>query len=363
MNRPYGILVYGSYGYTGALIVEKLRSSGIPVLLSGRDETKLRLQSVESGFPFKSCGIAAPGTVEFESLAAIVATADVVIHCAGPFSATARFMAEACMRARTHYLDITGEYGVFEALARLNDQAKECGVILMPGVGFDVVPTDCMARHLKEIMPEAHELVLAFASVPAGISRGTARTALQHSGEPMKVRRNGELCEVGPQPPELEINFGPFQRLAVGISWGDIVTAYHTTGIPNISVFLGVSERQRLRMRKLFKWGWLLRSKWLKNLLTLTLGKSGTGPSVKVLREGKTYIYGRVSDASGRCVERWLTTPNGYELTASAAVAIAIRVRVSENATGYHTPAGLFGASFVLELPGTVGFSDMAPAD
>ena len=42
-------------------------------------------------------------------------------------------MADACLRNRVHYLHITGEIDVFEALAARDAEAKSRGVMLLPG--------------------------------------------------------------------------------------------------------------------------------------------------------------------------------------------------------------------------------------
>jgi short subunit dehydrogenase-like uncharacterized protein len=59
----------------------------------------------------------------------------VVLCAAGPFSTTSRPVADACLRSRVHYLDITGEIDVFEALAARDAEAKARGIMLLPGVG------------------------------------------------------------------------------------------------------------------------------------------------------------------------------------------------------------------------------------
>jgi short subunit dehydrogenase-like uncharacterized protein len=98
-----------------------------------------------------------------------------VLCAAGPFSATSRPVADACLRNRVHYLDITGEIDVFEALAARDAEAKARGIMLLPGVGFDVAPSDCLAAHLKRRLPDANDL-RPYLSLRANTSRGTAKT-------------------------------------------------------------------------------------------------------------------------------------------------------------------------------------------
>jgi short subunit dehydrogenase-like uncharacterized protein len=135
--RNYPIVIYGSYGYTGQLIVDECKAKNLTVLLSGRDGVKLKTQSDQSGFPFETVNIS-----DTSALITLLKKAQLVIHCGGPFQFTAKQMVEACMEAGTHYTDITGEIPVFELLSGYDAQAKQNGIFVMPGVGFDVVPSD-----------------------------------------------------------------------------------------------------------------------------------------------------------------------------------------------------------------------------
>ena len=162
---PADFLLYGSYGYTGRLIAERARELGLTPLLAGRDGAAHAAQGEELGLPVRAFALD-----DRAALDAALRETPVVLHAAGPFSRTAAPMAEACLRSGRHYLDITGEIAVFEALAARDRQARDAGVMLLPGVGFDVVPSDCLAVHLKRRLPGATQLTLAFqggSGVPA----------------------------------------------------------------------------------------------------------------------------------------------------------------------------------------------------
>ena len=143
-------LIYGSYGYTGQLIVELATKDGLRPILAGRDEKKLRAQARKHNLEYRAFSL--DGTSKLDSALNEV---DAVLHCAGPFVHTFRQMAEACLRTKKHYVDINGEILGFEALAALDAQAKEAGIMLLPGGGFDVVPSDCLAAHVKQRLPSA----------------------------------------------------------------------------------------------------------------------------------------------------------------------------------------------------------------
>ncbi|MEM7040779.1 MAG: saccharopine dehydrogenase NADP-binding domain-containing protein [Bacteroidota bacterium] len=238
------ILIYGCYGYTGKLIAEMCAERGVSALLSGRNPEKVKALADATGLPGKAVDLD-----DAAGLDAILHETKVVLHCAGPFVRTYKPMLEACLRNKAHYLDITGEIDVFEGVANVTEKAKAAGIMAMPGVGFDVVPTDCVAAHLKNELPDATDLELVIKSVRGGISHGTASTMVLSLGEGSKVRRDGKLVKIGAGKPTITVDLGRGPTQAAGIPWGDLVTAWHTTGIPNITTYVSVPKGQ-IRMLK-----------------------------------------------------------------------------------------------------------------
>lgn len=345
-EREFDLIVYGAYGYTGLLISRLCKNEGLKVLLSGRTEEKLEAVKRETGFEGMATDIN-----DQVGLKEMVARAKAVIHCAGPFSHTANQMAEACLRTGTHYLDITGEHEVFTHLHSLDERAKERGIMIMPGTGFDVVPTDCLALYLKNRLPQASHLRLAFAMIPTGVSRGTARTAAQSFGKQSLIRVGGQLKSVGKKPMVMEIDFG-FRRLtAVCISWGDIVTAWYTTGIPNIEVYMSASKGLIRSIRIALRWSWFFRIGFVQKMILRQIDKRPPGPSEEILSGGKSIIYGKAWEEGGQSVESRLETINGYRLTAEMAVIIAKKVICGNFTVGFQTPAGCYGPELVMEIP------------
>lgn len=345
--REFEILVYGSYGYTGKLIVDECRKLNLKVLLSGRDADKLKSQSEGTHYPFEAVSMDQP-----EALRKVVSKAQVVIHCAGPFKQTARQMAEACLETQTHYTDITGEFEVFEMLAGLDQQARQKGIIIMPGTGFDVVPTDCLAVHLKNRLPTATHLQLAFAMTKGGVSRGTARTMIEGMGHGGMIRQNGKLIPIALGDKVLRVDFGPFTRNTLCIPWGDIATAWRSTGIPNIEVYTAVPDRTITMARVTKYFNWLLRTRWIKNFLRSKVDARPAGPDQELRQQASMYLYGTAWNGD-TVVKAQMKTSNGYVLTASAATLIAKRLLTPGNRSGYFTPAQYFGENLILEVPGT----------
>lgn len=341
------LVIYGSYGYTGKLIAAVCKQKGLPVTLAGRNPEALAAQSSESGYPFEvvDCN-------DGQALRKLLEPAVVVIHCGGPFKHTARKMAEACLATKTHYTDITGEYQVFEELAGLDAQAKAAGIMIMPGTGFDVVPSDCLAAHLKSRLPSATHLQLAFASTTPGLSRGTKKTSVEGLGDGSMIRRNGQLTPV-PLGDVQTIDFGAFRMKALGIPWGDIATAWRSTGIPNIQVYMGATDSMIRNARFSNYLGWLLKMGWVQRYIKKQIDRRAPGPSERKREEGKSFLWGKVRNEAGEERTSRLVTLNGYALTADTAVRIAEKIKSGNFKTGYQTPATAYGPDLILEVPGT----------
>src|SRR5512134_3943827 len=143
-------LIYGSYGYTGQLIVQRAVQEGLRPILAGRNKKKLVAQADQHNLEYSAFALGETAIID-----SVLQGVDAVLHCAGPFVHTFRQMAEACLRTKRHYVDISGEIPGYEALAALDSQAKEAGIMLLPGAGYDVVPSDCLSAHLKQRLPTA----------------------------------------------------------------------------------------------------------------------------------------------------------------------------------------------------------------
>ena len=248
-------LIYGAYGYTGELIARLAAEQGLAPVLSGRSADKLAPLAEELGLQPRPVGLDDPAALD-----AALDGIDVVVHCAGPFSRTSTPMVDACIRTGTHYTDLTGEIEVFEACAARDGEAREAGIMLMPGTGFDVVPSDCLAAHLKARLPDATGLALGFAPRGAVVSRGTATTTVENLHRGTVVRRGGRLEQRRSGSMRRSIDFGRGPWSAMAVPWGDVSTAYHSTGIPDIEVYLA-APRSLMAAAWVSSWfGWLVGS-------------------------------------------------------------------------------------------------------
>lgn len=347
MTTSTPLLIYGAYGYTGTLIVHEALAAGLRPILSGRDAARVSAVAEPLGLEHR----AAPLDYR-EPLDYALAGVRVVLHCAGPFVHTSRPMADACLRLGIHYLDITGELTVFEALAARDSEAKARGVTLLPGVGFDVVPSDCLAAHLAQRLPTATHLALAFRGL-GGVSRGTATTMAESMGTGGAVRRDGRITSVPPGWHSRTIDFGDGKpTLAATIPWGDVSTAYHSTGIPNVEVYMGMTAAM-LRGLRMTRWlGPILRLGAVRRRMVARARARKPGPSEASRQRGESRFWGEVRDARGNVATSRLVAPEGYTLTARTAVRSARRVLDGGVATGFLTPSRAFGADFIMEEAG-----------
>jgi short subunit dehydrogenase-like uncharacterized protein len=340
-----GLLIYGANGYTGAMIARAAAAAGLAPVLAGRSAAPIESLARELG-----CESRVFGLEDAAAVAAGLAGIGVVIHCAGPFSATAGPMMAACVKARAHYTDITGEIDVFELGFRQDAAAKQAGIVLCPGVGFDVVPTDCIALTLKQALPDATHLALGFDS-RSGLSRGTASTSVEGLGHGSRVREDGIIRNIPLGSRNRHADFGSGEKLATAIPWGDVSTAYRTTGIPNIEVYVPVSPRALANLRRLDRLGWLLRSGPAQSFLKWRIRKGAPGPTEEERKKTPVHVWGEAR-SGGHTLTARVRVPNGYTVTTDASVAIARRLLAGGVSPGFTTPARLMGADFVTTLPG-----------
>ena len=339
-------LIYGANGYTGELITRYAVDRGLKPIIAGRNETAIK--SLAEKHDLEHCIFSLDETAKLDAALEEVTT---VLHCAGPFSLTSRQMGEACIRTKTHYTDITGEIAVFEACAAADKTAKDAGIMVMPGVGFDVVPSDCLAVHLKNRLPSATHLTLAFYGM-GRISHGTQSTMVMNAGKGGAVRRDGKIFPVPAAWRTREIDFGGgVKKLGVTIPWGDVATAYHSTGIPNIEVYT-IAPKSALKAMKLSRYlGWLMATGPVQKYLQSKIPPGGPGDEERA--KGKTLLWGEASDENGNRVETRLQCPEGYTTTALTALNITEKILAGDFTPGFQTPAKAYGPDLILEIENT----------
>jgi len=336
-------LIYGATGYTGKLITQRAKKLNLNPILSGRNLEKLKKVAEPLGFEYE--------TVELTNetkLLKLLEKVDLVLHCAGPFSATAKPMVDACLKTKTHYLDITGEISVFERNKSLDNSAKESNILIMSGVGFDVVPTDCLSAYMKKRMPDAKYLNISIGGL-SQISSGTAKTAIENISKSFSIRKDGKIIQLK-KPIYGKADFGKGEVETVSVSWGDIATAYYTTGIPNISVFFQLTKQTKkiIEINSFVKW--ILSQNFMQNKLKSQIEKKYKGPDEKVRETARGIIFAEVINSSGQKMRSKLITPEGYKLTSITALEIIQKISNGNVKHGYYTPAMLYGTDLINSL-------------
>jgi len=338
-------LLYGATGYSGQLILAECLARGLRPILGGRSEAVSVLARTH-GLESRVIGLDDPAALR-RALNGVAA----VLHCAGPFSRTSRPMADACLAARAHYLDITGEIGVFEALAARTEEARAAGVMLLPGTGFDVVPSDCLSAHLKARLPDAVRLILAFES-SGGLSRGTATTMVENISRGGAIRRGGRITPVPAGWKTIRVDLGKGPVEVTSIPWGDVATAWYSTGIANIEVYTRISRGMRSGLKASRYLGWLLASGPVQRMLKGKIRSGAPGPGPAARARGVSRVLGEVTNAAGKRARARLTGPEGYTMTARTAVAALMRTLAGGATPGFRTPALAFGPDFILSIEG-----------
>ena len=345
MPKPW--MIYGANGYTGELIARDAVRRDLNPVLAGRTATKVEQLASNLGLQAR--------IFDLENATATTRCIEgmgLVLNCAGPFSATAAAMMTVCLAAHVHYLDITGEIGVFEHSRTLDAAARAAGIVICPGVGFDVIPTDCVAATLKAALPDATRLALGFDS-RSGFSPGTAKTSVEGLAQGGKVRQNGHIISVPLAYKTRRIDFGDGEKLAMTIPWGDVSTASATTGIPNIEVYIAGSPGMVAWARRANQLKWLLATGVVQNFMKRRIEKTVKGPSAEKRDAQPTFVWGEVTNARGDKRTARIKTANGYSLTVTGALAVVEYLLAHDVPGGTYTPATLIGPDLVTRLPGS----------
>jgi short subunit dehydrogenase-like uncharacterized protein len=340
-----GLLLYGVNGYTGRLILEVALREGLRPVLAGRRAEAVEPIARSHGLQSLCFGLEDPGTV-----ARLLEPFSALLVAAGPFSRTSAPALEACLRSGTAYLDITGEVDVFESAFSRDADAKKSGIAVLPGTGFDVVPSDCLASALSEALPGATSLTLAFRGFKS--SAGTMKTMIESVPKGGLVRAGGKLVRVPAAWKTMEVPFSDGPRLAMTIPWGDLSTAFRSTGIPDIEVYMAVPPSAVSSARRLRGFAPVLGLPFVQSFLKKRVEKSVKGPTEEERKRERSFLWGRVTKGE-RSVTGTLETLEGYALTAETSVAIARRVLAGSVPPGVHTPSQAFGAHFIETIAGS----------
>ena len=321
MNK---LMIYGATGYTGRMAAEHAKALGLDVVIAGRTAEKVKSLAARLDIPYR---VFSPDALAAEALEGV----GVLLNFAGPFAQTAQPLMHACIKARVDYLDITAEINVYRLAERLGVLAAQAQVMLLPGVGWDVVPTDCLAMYIARRVQNPQTLRVAL-QVAGSMSRGSAMSVSEIMGAGLLTRVDGQLLATPDAQPQY-FDFGQGPALCAPLSFGDLVTGWRSTAIPNIAMFVHITGGA-------FPEG--------------DLSQLPDGPSIQERDGHRARAVAEVVGADGMVVRSVIETVNGYSYTPLAAVEAARRVLGGERRPGFETPARVFGVGFAETIAGTI---------
>ncbi len=340
-------LLYGASGYTGTLIARFASQYGLLPILAGRTKEKLEPLAAALQLPYKVVDLNDTALLQ-QALRSV----KLVVNAAGPFVFTADQIINACLQTGTHYIDINGDIDVFEHIKSYDMAAKKAGIMLLPGAGFDVVPTDCLALFLKSLLPDANSLKLAFAGLGGSISHGTATSMLLKLGNGGAARKDGKMVHLPLGQKSRTVDFGMKKIFVMSIPWGDVSTAYHTTAIPDIETYTSIKPWIHRLLKFQYFFNPLLKTSMVRNIISKKINSRPAGPTDAMREKAISLVWGMAKNAGNQTVTARLRGPEAYTLTAMATLLIAQKVLAGNITAGYQTPAGKYGADLVLEIPG-----------
>lgn len=336
------LMIYGANGYSAKLILTGLISKGVNPIIAGRNEVEIRELANHYSLQYRIFDLN-----DDQKIIGNLSSVHTLLNCAGPYKYTAKELMDACIECGVNYIDITGEIPILALAFGYNNKAIEKGITILPGAGFDIIPTDCLAKRMKELMPDAMDLKIAFHNNRGKISRGTLLTTLEFLSGKGRVRRDGKIIESEIGEFKILIRKPEVSFDAISIPWGDVFTAYISTGIPNITVYLGVTKPIIFFLsiiKSIFK---LLTVKWIKRVAQKFVEKFITGPTEKDRKNAYVYIWCKVENEKGESLEKVFKFIEGYTLTAKGAAGCAMRILNGEVKAGTYTPSMAFGSKFM----------------
>jgi short subunit dehydrogenase-like uncharacterized protein len=331
MSGPRSWMLYGGAGHTGALIAQHAHQRGHRPLLAGRNAPAITALAEHLDLPHRALALDDPA-----ALNAALADVDLVLNAAGPFLHTAAPLAEACLAAGAHYLDIGNELQVFRALYDLDQRARRAGVTIIPGVGFGVVATNCVARYVSDAVGGAQHLEVAARAATARQGPGIAASVRENLPYGGWTRRAGHLHPHPLGSGTITITFPGGPCRVMPFPTGDLEAAFQATGAPDITAYSPVPGDPATPNPQ-------------------ASDSAAAGPPAY-----RSFGWARATGPDGATIEAWLQTGESYAFTAAASIR-AIEETLARSLRGAFSPAAAFGADFALTIPDTARI-DTVPA-
>ncbi len=338
--KNHKILLYGANGFTARLMLEGLKALPIELILAGRNKEKIQSLAAQNGLEGRAFALK-----DQDIVAKNLADIDLLINCAGPFSETALPMAKAALKTGCHYFDITGEIGVFRDLHKLHNEAKSAHSALIPGLGFDIAPSDCLAKLVADRVKDPQSLVLAV--IPKGTrpSHGTLKTALLGLGHQPRARRKGGIALIQAEEPRHRIQVNGRDIACVRAPLPDLFCAFFSTGIENIDTYLAMPPQMQKIAKLMPLFNKLKKISLFHMMVSKMIELLPNGPSEAQQLSGRAIIYAKAESKEGS-KSAIMTTKEPYAYTADLIINATKTWLEKGLRGGFYTPSQAFGANF-----------------
>jgi short subunit dehydrogenase-like uncharacterized protein len=326
-SQPGSWMLYGAAGYTGALIARHARERGHRPVLAGRSAPAVAALAEQLGLRHRAAALDDPA-----ALTATLDGVDLVLNTAGPFLHTAAPLAQACLAAGVHYLDIGNELQAFRALYDLDQRAQDAGVTIMPGVGFGVIATNCLARYVSDAVGGAAILEVASRAAVAQAGPGVAASRSENMPFGGWIRRAGHPESLPLGSGIITITFPDGPCTIMPLPTGDLEAAFQATGATDVTAYAAVPGAP---------------------------SPQAADTDAAARPAFRSFGWARATGPDGTA-EAWLQTGESYAFTAAAAIR-AVEETLARSLSGTFSPAAAFGADFALTIPDTTR-TDTIPA-
>ena len=191
------VLIIGGYGNFGSFITRSLaRENNIQLIIAGRSVGKADTlaNEVQAVNRAETAGLDINENLN-DALTRV--NPDVVIHTSGPFQSQDYKVAKACIDAASHYIDLADGCAFVEGIKKLDDKARQKGVLLISGASSVPGFTSALVDHYTSEFERLETLDYGITTAQK-TNRGLATTAaiLSYTGKPFKTLINGEMQNI-----------------------------------------------------------------------------------------------------------------------------------------------------------------------
>jgi short subunit dehydrogenase-like uncharacterized protein len=334
------IMIYGATGFSGRLLVQKAKESGLNIILSGRNETKLKQLADQTNYEYRVFSL-----TDSETITKAIANVDIILNSAGPLIDNLPLFVECCIASKKHFVDLAMDPNI---LIKYDDQAKKNNVMILSGIGHAFLPVDCLAGFLHEKMPDA-ETIAIYLSGWNLISRGTAKCGIVLIKYGIHHRKNGKLVKIK-NISYHRISFNDSIKTYAPSTFG-VATLAFSTGIPTIESYSEVTPAMKPLLFIMKYLSWLYAFPLMQKIVEININALPEGPTEAERKSGRIDYYTEIKNRKGATLTATLTTPEAFTTTCLTTLKALENIE-NRLTPGFQTPCKLFGHKFINDIPG-----------